>query len=457
MPKRTRYAQVGLGGRHVMFRRAVTGKYSETSEMVGLCDSNPGRLALAVKDAEETAGITIPGYDAADFDRMIAETKPDCVIVTTRDCFHDEYICRAMELGCNAISEKPMTTDETKCQRIVDTRKKTGRKCTVTFNYRYAPPRTQVKDLLMSGVIGEILSVEFHWLLDTKHGADYYRRWHKDKTSSGSLLVHKATHHFDGINWWLSDVPKAVYAKGRRRFYTPGTAERYGLTNRGRRCLECGETERCPFFLDLRAKENYVNMYVNCEKYDGYRRDKCVFDFRGETYDPAIDIEDDMFATIEYRSGVLVAYSLTSYSPWEGYLVHFNGTKGRLEHVIRETSYVSGDGSVPGELVGSSILVLPHGEQAWKPDLWTGKGGHGGADPVMLDYIFDPDNTPPDKYMRAADHRAGAYSILCGVAANKSMLEERTIEIDELVTGLDMPDYPPMPTGAEPLPLFKNK
>ena len=84
----------------------------------------------------------------------------------------------------------------------------------MTFNYRYSPPRTQVKDLLMSGVIGDILSVDFHWMLDTHHGADYFRRWHRNKQNSGGLMVHKATHHFDLVNWWLSSVPELGLCPG---------------------------------------------------------------------------------------------------------------------------------------------------------------------------------------------------------------------------------------------------
>ena len=182
MSKR-RYAQVGLGGRSWMYTRAIVGSHAESCELVGLCDSNPGRLAQrAAWVAEE--GMQVPTYDASDFDRMIAECKPDCVVVTTKDCYHDEYICRAMELGCDVITEKPLTTDAAKCQRIIDTQKRTGKKCTVTFNYRYSPPRTQVKDLLMSGVIGDVLSLDFHWMLDIRHGADYYRRWHRNKANS---------------------------------------------------------------------------------------------------------------------------------------------------------------------------------------------------------------------------------------------------------------------------------
>ena len=241
-----RYAQVGVGSRSLMYTDAILHEFTATSELVGLCDNNEGRLRLRAALAREQ-GVEVKTYPAGEFEGMIRETRPDVVIVTTRDSTHDEYICRAMELGCDVITEKPMTTDAEKCQRIIDTQRRTGRKCRVTFNYRYSPPRTQVKELLMSGVIGEVLSVDFHWLLDTRHGADYYRRWHRNKANSGGLMVHKATHHFDLINWWLSAVPVEVFASGSKKFYTPQTAERYGLTKRGERCHGCPEAGRCPF------------------------------------------------------------------------------------------------------------------------------------------------------------------------------------------------------------------
>jgi hypothetical protein len=145
-----------------------------------------------------------------------------------------------------------------------------------------------------------------------------------------------------------------------------------------------------------------------------------------------------------------MSYSLHAFMPWEGYVVSFNGTKGRLEHVCQETVYFSGDGSVPGELVpeGTKIKVYPHFQPGYEVEVWQRRGGHGGADPVMVDTLFDPD-PPQDRYKRAADHRAGGWSILVGVAANRSMESGRAIRIDELVHGLGDPDYPPMPTSAE--------
>jgi predicted dehydrogenase len=446
MKKRT-YVQVGLGGRHEMFRDAVTVDFAAGNQMLALCDANEGRLALSAGRVKEKTGVDLPRYLARDFDRMLREHRPDCVIVTTKDCFHDEYICRAMKAGCDVITEKPMTTDARKCRRILDTQRKTGRACTVTFNYRYSPPRTQVKDLLMSGVIGDVLSVDFHWMLDVHHGADYFRRWHRNKENSGGLMVHKSTHHFDLVNWWLGTVPETVYASGHRRFYTPATAERYGLANRTDRCLGCPDAAKCPFRLDLEAKPTLRAMYLDCEPYDGYQRDRCVFS-------EAIDIEDSMNVVVDYRNGVKMTYSLNAFCPWEGYVVCFNGTRGRLEHKCEETVYINADGSVPGALKkeGTWTRVFPHWRPAYEVPLWEAKGGHGGADPQMLKYIFDTANQPQDKYLRAADYRSGAWSILVGVAANRSMQKQKAVAIADLVGDIPLPDYPPMPTGEEPLP-----
>jgi predicted dehydrogenase len=441
-----RYAQVGVGDRSRMYSEAIVDRFAEMAELVALCDSNEGRLRLRTEWARER-NVTVKTYRDTEFERMIDETKPDVVIVTTKDSTHDEYICRALELGCDVITEKPMTTDEHKCQRIVDTQKKTGRQCRVTFNYRYAPPRTQVKDLLRSGVIGNVISVDFHWLLDTHHGADYFRRWHRNKRNSGGLLVHKATHHFDLINWWLSTVPETVYATGSRNFYLPETAERYGFTNRAERCLNCPEAKRCPFYLDLRAYPSLKGQYLDSEKYDGYFRDRCVFS-------DEIDIEDTLGVIVNYRNGATLTYSLHAFMPWEGYVITFNGAKGRLEHMMRETVYISGDGSIPGEVVqhGTHIRVMPHFQPGYEVEVDESGGGHGGADPIMLQDLFEPNES--DKYKRAADYRAGAWSILTGIAANHAIEQKRPMQIDELIQGLEIPDYPPMPASTEPIDLL---
>ena len=439
MPRK-RYAVVGVGGRSWMYVAAITGKYAESSELVAICDNNRGRLDYTNERLVADGHDAVAAYADTDFGRMVAEHKPDTVVVTTRDCFHDEYICRAMELGVDAITEKPMTIDGEKCRRIIDTQARTGRSVRVTFNYRYSPPRTQVKDLLMQGVIGRPLSVDFNWQLSTSHGADYFRRWHRNKRNSGGLMVHKATHHFDLVNWWLSSRPAEVYAAGARSFYTPATAERYGLSGRGDRCHGCAESGKCKYFLDLAASEHLKRLYLDVEQHDGYFRDRCVFSDES-------DIEDSMNVTVRYACGVCMAYSLNAFCPKEGYTVTLNGTRGRIEHRCLETSYISGqEGSKVHETIrqGSATWVYPHFGRPYEVELWTADGGHGGGDGPLLEDVLSP-NPPPDKYLRAADQVQGAWSILTGIAANESMRTGLPVKTDDLVPGLAEPDFPEMP------------
>ena len=444
---RRRYAIVGLGSRHELYQDGIEKTHRQCAELVGLCDTNPGRLDLARRRSALNGAVVPAGYLASDFGVMLAERRPDVVIVTTVDATHHDYIIRAMEAGCDVITEKPMTTDAAKCRQILETRRRTGRHCRVTFNYRYSPPRSQVKELLMGGEIGDVLSVDFHWLLNTHHGADYFRRWHAQKKNSGGLFVHKSTHHFDLVNWWLGAAPVSVHATGKREFYTPVMARRMGLSGPHERCLTCPETERCGFHLDIGANPLLKGLYLDHEAHDGYWRDRCVFR-------PEIDIEDTMNALVTYDTGATLSYSLNAFNAWEGYTIAFNGTKGRLEHSIVESVYINGTETVQGGVVadGVKIRVIPLRGAARDLKPWSAEGDHGGGDRLMLEDIFLP-VPAPDKYLRAADERAGACSILVGIAANRSLETGARVAVADLVGEVPAPDYAPMPSRHAEVPM----
>jgi predicted dehydrogenase len=260
-------------------------------------------------------------------------------------------------------------------------------------------------------------------------------------------MVHKATHHFDLVNWWLSAMPVTVQATGKREFYTPEMARRFGLQSHHERCHTCPEANQCTFRLDLAGNRGLKELYLDQEKYDGYFRDRCVFR-------PEIDIEDTMHVNVKYDTGALLSYSLNAFNAWEGYRIAFNGTKGRLEHSAQEKISVSGDGSVPGALKpeGTYTKIYPLRAPAYAVELWRGEGSHGGGDKVLLDDLFLPEKKA-DKYLRAADERGGAASILTGIAANHSFRTGATVRIADLVPGLRPPDYTAMPKLEDRVPM----
>lgn len=444
---RRRYAIVGLGSRHELYQDAIEVTHAAHAELVAICDVNPGRIEVARQRSRRNGAALPRAYIAPEFEALLREQRPDIVIVTTSDASHHDYLIRAMEAGCDVITEKPMTTEADTCRRILETQARTGRRCRVTFNYRYSPPRSQVKDILMSGEIGDVLSVDFHWLLNTHHGADYFRRWHAQKRNSGGLFVHKATHHFDLVNWWLGAQPVSVMATGKREFYTPAMAKRLGLSGPHERCHTCPEQAKCGFFLDLAGTAKLKSLYLDHETHDGYWRDRCVFR-------PEIDIEDTMNALVSYNTGATLSYSLNAFNAWEGYTVAFNGTKGRLEHSIVESVYVNGTETIQGGVAedGVKIRVIPLRGGGYDLEPWSAAGDHGGGDRLMLEDIFLPER-PADKYLRSADERAGAQSILVGIAANRSLQTGAQVKIADLVPGLVAPDMAPMPSRQDPVPM----
>ena len=156
--------------------------YGDVVEFVGLCDINRKRMAVA----RDYIGVDCPMFMDTEFDEMIRKTSPDRVIVTTIDSFHPKYICRAMELGVDVISEKPMATDEKMVQEVLDTERRTGRKLIIAENYRYSPDAEAIKKIIDSEEIGIITSVDYNVYLNTNHGTSYFRRWHGFKQFNGS-------------------------------------------------------------------------------------------------------------------------------------------------------------------------------------------------------------------------------------------------------------------------------
>jgi predicted dehydrogenase len=401
--KKTRLAIVGTGARACgMYGRDLLEEYGDYVEIVGLCDINPGRLAVA----QSYIGANCPTF--VDLDQMLDETKPDKLIVTTVDATHHEQIVLGLERGVGIITEKPMTTDEVKAQAILDAEKRTGRNVIVTFNYRYSPHRARIKELLVANAIGKVTSVDFHWYLDTEHGPRYFRRWHGLRAKSGTLLVHKSTHHFDLLNWWLDSDPEEVVAYGALGFF--------GKNNsfRSIKCRGCPYQNKCDFYWDITKSEHDMKLYVENEHHDGYIRDACVW--REE-----IDIYDKMAALIKYANGVQVTYSLTTYSPYEGYRIAFNGTRGRLEAWIHETQPWPMEDYDELRLTmnfgDTQLIRIPHGS-----------GGHGGGDARMKDRIFK-DPSLPDPLKQSAGTRDGAMSILVGIAARKSIDSGQPVKI----------------------------
>lgn len=442
-----RYGLIGTGSRAGMYVRALTGtqlgaeRVPEVAELVAWSDVNPGRLDVYEREVV-AAGHPAPArYATDDLERMIRDERLDRVIVTTPDFTHADYVVRSLRAGADVVVEKPLTIDAESVRRIGAAIAETGREVITTFNYRYSPRNSTLRRVIADGEIGAVTSVHFEWALDTVHGADYFRRWHRQRANSGGLFIHKASHHFDLVNWWIAATPVRVFASGGLRFYGAENAAARGLGERPERGT--GATGD-PFALDLAADAHLKELYLDQEHHDGYLRDRDVFD-------AGITIEDNLAALVDYDSGATMSYSLNAHAPWEGYRVTVNGTEGRaeLEVVERGAVLIGDDGRVvvdPSMNPGYSsedevrpdaerLVVQRHWEAARVVPIPEGLGSHGGGDAYLLQHLFDrvTDDRPLG---RVAGYADGVKAVSVGIAGNLSLATGEPVRIADLGLGV---------------------
>ncbi|MFB3891862.1 MAG: Gfo/Idh/MocA family protein [Phycisphaerae bacterium] len=406
-----RYALVGTGGRGItMYARAILRDYGHCAELVGVFDTNPARMANAVKwlgSVLEGPAKRTPVRQFTDFDAMLAKARPDCVIIASRDCTHADYAVRALRAGKRVYVEKPLCTTAGQCREILAAVRDTGGVCLTTHNMRYDAACTSVRSIIEQGRLGKLRHVVMEDTLDRGHGADYFRRWHSRKANTGGLQIHKSSHHLDLLNWWIDSKPARVFAQGGLRFY--GRNNPY----HGKHCRGCPHARRCPLYVDYTRDKLCKLLYFDAEHVDGYWRDGCV-------WDPAIDIEDQLDVTIAYANGVEVAYSLVAYAPNEYMRLAIDGTMGRLEYQ-------------------SPVAGAPETQKLYCPgypvmDVGVNRGGgdHGGADPMLLaDFIGRPWDQKPTRQMASVEE--GVQAVLIGAAINKSLATGGTVDVQALL------------------------
>ena len=426
--KQKRYAIIGISGRSNMYTKSILEQYSDNSEIVALLDSNYARI----DNFNEHNKLSIPGYDETEFDKMVAETKPNVVVVSTTDDTHHIFIVAALKYDMDVISEKPMTTKAEYVREILEAEKNSKGTVTITFNYRYAPIHTRIKEMILANKVGRPTLVDFNYYLDTFHGASYFKRWNRYEETAGSLMITKACHHFDLVNWWLDQTPVEVFAFGALNYYGPDGVENPEKID-GRRCSTCKTP--CTYFKrhstgDKSVDEHLVNFNNpgKTELYgrvDGYYPDRCIFD-------SDIDTWDTFSLTVLYSGGTMMSYSLNASLPYEGYRLAISGTEGRLE-----TEVVHAEGSrlpFPVKPGPQDIRYFPLFDALQTINVINKGGGHGGGDPLILrDLFVGADKNETIK--RTAGSQDGAMSVLLGVAARESLKSGKSIKIADLLKG----------------------
>ena len=419
--QKKRYAVCGVSNRGMyMYICPMIKNFSHCAELVAILDIDPIRFEVCKDIAPETAGV--PGYLPQEFDKMIVETKPDAIIVTSMDCTHVDYIVGALKHDIDVISEKPMTTNTADALRVMEAERKSKAKVICTFNYRYNPIHTKLKELVLAGKVGRVTHVDLNWYIDIEHGSSYFHRWNRMRENSGSLSIHKSSHHFDLVNWWIEGIPEYVHAFGARNHY--GENGPFNPSKKaGRHCNECPEFFDCAYKARWATRnskaampDDHLSIYLDkVKRFTNYRPDMCIFD-------PEINIFDTFAVNVLYRNGAILNYSANFSTPYEGYRLAINGTHGRLE-----TMEYGGTAGVPlpdlnegGRRYIDYFPIFGGRERIHVPE---NNGGHGGGDPLIQEDIFLGEN-PRRQFDILAKSVDGLRAVSIGDAVWNSIINK---------------------------------
>ncbi len=405
-----RYVIVGASFRcYTLFVENMLKLMKDEAETVGIYDPNRTRCEVFKKKIGD--GLTI--YD--DFDKMLDTEKPDAVVVTTSDLYHHEYIVRALDKGYDVISEKPVTNTYERCLAIREAEKKSGKKVAVTFNLRFDPVLFRIKQILSEGKLGKVHHIAYNYYLNRNHGADYFRRWHRYMENSQGMLLHKSTHHFDVINWFLEDEPKLVSALGNRVYF--GNAERY----MARCCRECKD-ETCESYSLSQTGAEDEELYFKAEHEDGYLRDKCAFE-------PSTDIFDNYSVSVQYQKGTILSYTLNCFSTYECSRIKLVCENGVLE-------LDSGCTKASRNADFQEIRIEYKDGTEETVQVKKEQGSHGGADVKLVKMLLLDEGKEDDFLHQCADSYAGFASAMIGVAGNESIQTGKTVDLTERLNTL---------------------
>lgn len=316
---------------------------SDSVEIVALCDPS----VKSVETTKSRYNIDPKVYD--DYRDLVVDPDVQWVAVGSWNCFHREHVVAAFEAGKNVFCEKPLATNLQDCLDMYRAWKDSDCKFMIGFTLRYSPHYRKIKEIIDSGMIGKIVSLEFNETLEFNHGGYIMGGWRSELKNSGSHLLEKCCHDIDIVNWLVgSRVRRAASFGGLDMFVSEnkGWIDKYEKHEEG--------------FIPFRSWRPPNNPFTNHK-----------------------DIVDNQVAIMEYENGVRATF-------------HTNCCAGFPERRL----YILGtEGAIRADVIKGEIELKKIGFDTEVQSFSAGvKGSHGGGDEylseMLSESIFDGKDSP---------------------------------------------------------------
>lgn len=326
---------IGCGAMGMSIVRRILAKDAGL-RVKGLFDPDKRSVQSALKELPDHPVVY------ADYHELLADPSISWVMIASWNSFHCEQTLAAFAAGKHVFCQKPMGITLPECIEMYRAWQKSGKMFNIGFTLRYSPHYRKIKELITSGAIGKIVSMEFNETLDFNHGGYIMGDWRRLRQNAGTHLLEKCSHDIDLTNWMMGCRASRVASFGGLNFFTSenaGQIERIGQSEEGQAAYQTW-----PGLVNLNPFES--------EK----------------------DIIDNQVAILEYDSGTRATFH----------------TNCNAAHPERRMYIVGSEGSIHADVLTGAITLKKIGFATKTEDHSTSaSGGHGDGDNFLAQELVE--------------------------------------------------------------------
>lgn len=349
----------------------------------------------------------------------------DAVFITTNDDMHFEPVKLAIKKGYDILLEKPMSNKVDECIEIVKMAEEYGTKIMVCHVLRYTPFFSKLKELIESGIIGEVVDIQHNENIGNYHFAHSFVRgnWrNSDETSP--LILQKSCHDLDILSWLLGGSScKRIASFGQLRHFKRENAPE----GSAERCLDCKYLDSC-IYSPKKIYYNNLGEWPTLVVSEIQTKEALEESLRTNRYGRCVykcdnNVVDNMVSIIEFDNGVNVTFNLCAFTDEVCRTIKIMGTKGEIKgHDRRNHIEVYEFGKGEGQFSNGKKTEIT-------PDVLL--GGHGGGDTgLMQDFIKLCQGKLEDT---RTNPKVSLESHIMAFAAEESRITGKVVNMDEFV------------------------